>query len=716
LFDADRPILSSAQDKLGRTVFAKYLARCMLDHKYPESLVIGLFGGWGVGKTSIINLTLEELRAASSNMLDEEKPIILNFSPWSYSGQNQLIYSFFRRLSSEIWQFPEFEHSKKIIYLLELYISYFTHKPIPVSFRPKFSGFKKDYYGWESGRDLTQVKAELNALLTQQKRKFIIFIDNISRIQEQEVREIFQIVKSIGDFSNTVYLLSCDKEQVIRTINHLQGSGGTEYIDKIIQLPFDVTPIAKQELENILFDRLNKIIQTLSTETWNKAYWTELYYSLLKDLFTNCRDITRYVNTLSFGFLRIKEVVNPVDFFAITAIGVFEPDVYYGIRDNKDLFTDLMDTVYRLDKDAAQKDRLRCDEIINRAKTCSYEKLKIFLIQLFPRLLNVYEITTHFYHSEEIARKNLRICSPDTFDIYFRLSIPQGHIPDAEMTTILQQTSNRILFSEALARLNQDDKIIKFLDQLDTDFLSSIPTNNISNVVSAILDDGDLFPQGQATLLSFNTPMHIHRICHHLLKRFKTSDERAAILKEAISSSTKSLYIIIHELSEQNREHQETEDTYLPVEHRNLSPENLFELKKLAIEKIKVWEASGRLAEHPKLFSILLAWQKWGDEYECRNYVESLTKTDKGIIAFLCSALETPIQQTITFSQKDSDWGKYVSAIETLIPIANLKKHARKLFEDGYFEKLREPEQLALLIFLDLTHTETTKLIPKTSV
>ena len=58
MFDADRPITKATQDKLGRSVFAKYLARCILDHQNPESLVIGLYGTWGTGKTSIINLTL----------------------------------------------------------------------------------------------------------------------------------------------------------------------------------------------------------------------------------------------------------------------------------------------------------------------------------------------------------------------------------------------------------------------------------------------------------------------------------------------------------------------------------------------------------------------------------------------------------------------------------------------------------------------------------
>src|SRR5207249_3564784 len=102
-----------------------------------------------------------------------QKPIILNFSPWSYSGQNDLIYSFFRRLSSEMRSAEYFENSNNVIHLLELYVSFFTHKPVPKILRPKHFWLTKwfkpqrsleESYGWESGRDLTQVKAELNEL------------------------------------------------------------------------------------------------------------------------------------------------------------------------------------------------------------------------------------------------------------------------------------------------------------------------------------------------------------------------------------------------------------------------------------------------------------------------------------------------------------------------------------------------------------------------
>lgn len=723
MFDADRPITTHSQDRLNRATFAKYLARSILDHYHPESFVIGLYGGWGVGKTSIINMMIEELNFAVSNVLDEEKPIILNFSPWSYSGQNQLIYSFFRRLSGTLRSVPELANGNRIIHLLELYVSFFTHQPVPKSLRTNQSWlmrliFRKnnEVYGWESGRDLTLVKAELNELLKQQKHKIIIIIDNISRLYDHEIKQIFQIVKSMGDYTNTTYLLSFDKQQVIHAIDRVDHRGGKEFVEKIIQLPFEVPAILHQDLESILADRLNAIIHTIPEEAWNSEYWADIYFSSLKFFFENCRDITRYVNSLQFSYARLRDIVNPVDFFALTAIEVFLPKLYFGIRDNKDLFTDLLDDVYELDEKQIQKDKLRCDEILSRNEQLPHEALLKLLLRLFPRLRRIYQPDGISHHSKAVARKLRRICSPDLFDAYFRLSMQTGQIPESEFETILSLTSDRETFGEALTRLNQDERILKFLDQLDSKIIQNLPREHIAIVVSALLDNGDLFPQGISTPLNLDTATRIHRIIHGLLQRFKKAEERFSVLKIAIEKASKSIAIIVHELKEQGREHLEQEDTFLPVEFRDVVPEQLNTLHQLAITQIKMWAKSGRLAEHPHLLPILYAWREWSPPEDCQQFVEEMVQTDRGFIALLIAALNPAITEAMSQYERNPAWEIYLDNISAFISIEKIAAHAKLLFEDPYFEKLREREQLALMIFLDLIKAKTIKNIPRTTV
>lgn len=700
MFDADRPILSSEQDRLERGTFAKYLARCILDHTSPDSLVIGLYGGAGVGKTSVINLTLEELRFASSNLFDDEKPILLNFNAWSYSTQNQFITHFFHRLSAEIKEASYFENADKMIFLLELYISFLTSKEVAHS---------------EPISDLAQVKRELNAFLRQQKHKLIIIIDNIARLESEEIKQLFQIVKALGDFDNTIYLLVLEKNRIIQEMNNFPRKDAEAYLEKIIQLPFTTPPISHQSLEILLLDKLEGVLKIVPVESWNKDYWGDLYYSTLKYFFNTVRDITRYVNTLSFNYVHVKEVVNPVDFFAITALLVFAPMIYYGIRDNKDLFTDLMDHVYELDAKKIEEDKIRCDEILDRDKKNSHEKLLLLLINLFPRLRNLYEPKVLFYHSEIIAANNKRICSPDAFDIYFRFTMPLGFIPESEMKTLLKLTIDQEGFALALLRLNKDEKILKFLNLLDSSYVQKIPRENIGNVIDALFDSADLFPIGEESLVNFSTPMRVHRILHQLLRKIPSSDERFKLYHEAISKTINSLFIIIYELTVQSEEHIETADTFLPLAHRDFTFDQLEELKKVAVLKIKEWAKGGRLIEHPQLLPILYAWKAWDNESEYDKYLIKVTQEDKGLLAFLCAALKKSIDSAISKNEKDPNWEESLSNIENFIPVGLIEPHAKAMFENDDFEKLREREQLAILIFLDLIKAETVKTIPKTT-
>ena len=83
---ADRPINSRDEDLLKRAVFSEKLGDAISAYSGEECLVIGLYGSWGTGKTSIINMALKSINQSGAN-----KPIVMRFSPWNYTDQNDLI-------------------------------------------------------------------------------------------------------------------------------------------------------------------------------------------------------------------------------------------------------------------------------------------------------------------------------------------------------------------------------------------------------------------------------------------------------------------------------------------------------------------------------------------------------------------------------------------------------------------------------------------------
>lgn len=91
-FSADRPIASREEDLLGRAGFADSLASAISGWKGNESLVIALYGPWGSGKSSIKNIIMQSLQSSEPAL-----PLI-EFNPWQWSGQNQLVEAFFQEI------------------------------------------------------------------------------------------------------------------------------------------------------------------------------------------------------------------------------------------------------------------------------------------------------------------------------------------------------------------------------------------------------------------------------------------------------------------------------------------------------------------------------------------------------------------------------------------------------------------------------------------
>ena len=96
MISPDLPIMKSSEDKLNRESFVKSLANVILQSAFPTSFTVGLYGAWGSGKTSLLNMVIEQIERSSTDV------IILRFNPWLCSDPKQLITQFFKQLASAI--------------------------------------------------------------------------------------------------------------------------------------------------------------------------------------------------------------------------------------------------------------------------------------------------------------------------------------------------------------------------------------------------------------------------------------------------------------------------------------------------------------------------------------------------------------------------------------------------------------------------------------
>ncbi|MBI3616880.1 MAG: AAA family ATPase [Candidatus Omnitrophica bacterium] len=712
MFRPDQPIQSKNEDLLGRQAFSIALADAICSYQDKNSIVVGLYGAWGSGKTSIINMSLERIEAISKDKLKKERPVVIKFNPWNYSDQNQLISQFFKQLSAGLKKSDFADDAKKVGEQLEVYASFFEPLAlislpgvgVPAVILSKvFQLVGKASKGWGvlKSKELAEVKSDLNRLLKKASAKIIIVIDDIDRLNNIEIRQIFQLIKSLGDFPNTIYLLAFDKNVVINALKKVQEGSGREYLEKIVQIPFEVPLADKQEIERLLFSQLDQLIKDLPEDQWDQVYWGNIYHSGLKHFFENIRDVTRYVNALRLSFEMVRGEVNAIDFMAITGLQVFLPDVYAGIRDNKDLFAGASrDRGSQAQKD---EDLKACENILSCAGDVDKEQLKDFLKRLFPRLESILGNMNYGSDWLDNWRKAGRICSPDIFDTFFRLSLPKNELSHKEILRVISASNDGASFADDLQNLMRQGKIIRFLERLEDYTKKDIPEDNIGNIISTLIDLGDTFPEGETGFFGFDTPLRILRITHQLLRRLDDRAKRFSILEEAFKKAEQSIFTIVHEVSVQDQEHgrYKLKDKPRPDEELTLPADYLDKLEKLACDKLTTWAKDGRLAKHKKLAGILYSWERWTKKEDVDGFVAELIKTDTGLIDFISPFLGKSTSHGMSDYVGKVHWRISLDNIKHFVDPTTFTDRVRKIARESTFKQLPEEKQKAIIIFLD---------------
>ncbi|WP_172412796.1 KAP family P-loop NTPase fold protein [Candidatus Endomicrobiellum trichonymphae] len=261
IFNADK---DKKDDILGRIRFAENMSLRLLNYKADESVIIGLNGEWGSGKSSVINLIKQ---CINNNNDNAGKPAIINFNPWTFSKREDITRYFFDEISSAFDYKNRSEEDKATAEKFRSYAKLLgALEYVPNSSVFLFSKFLKNifkrcekYCRKSENVSIMGIKNELNDRLIKNKRNTIVFIDDIDRLTNKEIREIFRLVRVNADFWKMIYVIAFDRHIVEKSFEEQ----GKEYLENIIQVNVNVPFPSKEGLSQFLCKELDRVIKTL---------------------------------------------------------------------------------------------------------------------------------------------------------------------------------------------------------------------------------------------------------------------------------------------------------------------------------------------------------------------------------------------------------------------------------------------------------------------
>lgn len=636
LLSPDRPTSHPDDDRLGYAPFAEHLAESITKMAPVDGLVIGIYGPWGSGKTTLVNFILYHLAKTP----EDSRPIVIQFNPWWFSGHEDLTRRFFDQLRAVLSKHRKF--AADITKRLADFADIVAEMPIPYASTVKPVG--KALRG--KPKDVTELKDSIVDLLRQKQQKILVTVDDIDRLTDEEIRHLFRAIKAVADFPNVIYLLVFDKDVVIKAISQGGRISGEAYLEKIVQVPFELPLPDKVALRRLLFDKLDAILVGTPEGIFDQVHWANVYFEGIDHFVSTPRDIVRLSNTLSVTYSAVKGEVNPVDFIAIEALRVFQPAVYDVIRANADYFAG------RFGEGAYQRDEgsgLRSfhDAWLKELSEDDREPVKMLLGRLFPKFSAAWNNTIYGSDYEAEWRRKSRVCSTDIFPVYFRLAITENGISRTEMQAVLALLDDADALRNKLIQLaNQrvpdgSTRARLLLERLEDYTRSEIRAEAIPIVVKALFDVGDhlLRPEDESRgMWGFGNNIRIGRVIHQLMRRLD-EPSRFSVLKEAIHEG-RALSVIVRQVGIFGQEHGKYGRQQRDPEHwRTVTAQHLQELEGFALAKIRRAAGDGSLLQTPDLPNVLYRWRDWTGEDEARRWVHAMAQSDDDLIEFLVKFL-----------------------------------------------------------------------------
>lgn len=410
---AENPIKELEEDLLEYKNEARLFVEHTLKKIDPkESYSIGILSEWGIGKTSYMHLIKSYLK-------DESKHFItIGFNPRLSKTVELIQKDFFDILRQKLSPYCFFFSPLVNRYMQSINV---LDNSIINSITNILSFSSNKHYRKKIAKALSSIEKQI-----------VIFIDDLDRLNKEEIIEVFKLIYENASFPNIIFITAYDKKYICNLLSDLSNTQNTPYSDKFFDKEVNVPIRTYGDYYKILIDQLKEkypiedktgIVIVDGKQRTEHIYYSSLYNFPIKYFLHTPRDIKRFLTLFEEVYDKVRDEANFVDLFLLTLLRYKFNKVYQMIYD-KEIIELKSNTGYTL----------KASEII-KTYEFSDEVIKI-LEHLFPindSINKTFNFTT--YRSIDQLKY---------FNVYFRNIEPQ-YLSLEELNNILQKDNNGLI-------------------------------------------------------------------------------------------------------------------------------------------------------------------------------------------------------------------------------------------------------------------------------
>lgn len=370
-------IISDSPEKgaalFGFDAYAKTLAELIAYRDNKTPMVIGVYGAWGSGKTTLMKTVQGYLSdpAKYKNQTVFRKCKTVWFQAWKYKEEDEILAAlieeifkamkrdgFFEKfkagLESFIGRFEKLKAFGKItedvsgVDVSELF-SELPHKDrlgFYDTFQDFFDRLLWNYLNWRP-------KFKEDEKSDDKKGVLVIFIDDLDRCPEDRILKVLETIKLFMDKKGCIFVIGAAHEIIEQSLKKSYGVDAVKFMDKIVQVTFNLPQVTTDDFESF--------IEIITPEV--KEEILPYLNIIVPSIQNNPRRLKRFLNNLSLqqGLLKNKKNMQ-IPYKNLLYWNIIEY-VYPALRrdivedNNPAIFITLRNIIKKIDSKISDKDR-----------------------------------------------------------------------------------------------------------------------------------------------------------------------------------------------------------------------------------------------------------------------------------------------------------------------------------------------------------------------
>ncbi|MGB8989058.1 MAG: P-loop NTPase fold protein, partial [Candidatus Sulfotelmatobacter sp.] len=411
LLESDDPIETWAQDALGRAALVDTISIKLMISKTP---VLALFGEFGSGKTSILNLLRRNL---------ENKAIVVSFSTWLPGSQETLTSYLLADIATECQKQYIVPGLRKSA---ERFASALAQSV------PFLKGYPELFPAATQRDDIESVRAALSRL----PKRVIVLLDELDRMEKNELLTLLKVIRGTATLPNLSFVCASNREAIAETVKGEFNDKSNLYFEKFFPVSVQIPKPDREALCEAGIERLVAVFNgrgwfehDAELESFRKQI-NAMWEGRIAPFCHNLRAIGLLANDVGTAAALLRREVHPVDLTLIELLHRFKPSIYEIVEKNFVTLTGgqglLKGGSYVSDQEKERLKKKLLEDIHKEAGGDEqFQLVTGILKELFPNSLPRFEGSprpwlTRYGEEESGESTAKRIFHPGIFPAYFR--------------------------------------------------------------------------------------------------------------------------------------------------------------------------------------------------------------------------------------------------------------------------------------------------------